>query len=179
MRDNRSASGAELDHVVYDEAGHITTETNASNGDRFKFGGMEYDSTTGQYYDRARYYGPAVGRFLGMDPQGFKALDRNLYRYVHNSPADGKDPTGYFQQPAHEPQPMKPPQLTGPPNSKPPLSTIKPAHTPSGQVVELGRKSLAWQTSRGQEAIARHIMKGTNGFHIRIHTPVWSDDSSY
>ena len=41
-----------LDHIVYDSFGNIVTETNAANGDRFKFAGMEYDSTTNQYYDR-------------------------------------------------------------------------------------------------------------------------------
>jgi hypothetical protein len=48
VRDNVSASGAELDHIVYDSFGNILTETNASNGDRFKFGGMEYDGSIGQ-----------------------------------------------------------------------------------------------------------------------------------
>jgi hypothetical protein len=34
--------------------GNITSQTNATNGDRFKFAGMEYDSTAGLYYDHAR-----------------------------------------------------------------------------------------------------------------------------
>ena len=53
VRDIVSSSGTELDHIVYDSFGNIVTETNAANGDRFKFAGMEYDATTGQYYDRA------------------------------------------------------------------------------------------------------------------------------
>ena len=40
------------------------SESNASNGDQFKFAGMEYDAVTGQYYDRARYYDAAIGRPL-------------------------------------------------------------------------------------------------------------------
>ena len=40
-----STSGGTLDHIVYDSFGNIVTETNATNGDRFKFAGMEYDST--------------------------------------------------------------------------------------------------------------------------------------
>ena len=46
VRDIVSSAGSVLDHVVYDSFGNVTTETNASNGDRFKFAGMEYDSTT-------------------------------------------------------------------------------------------------------------------------------------
>ena len=53
VRDIVDTSGNELDHIVYDSFGNIVTETNAANGDRFKFAGMQYDATTGQYYDHA------------------------------------------------------------------------------------------------------------------------------
>jgi RHS repeat-associated protein len=94
VRDIVSSSGTELDHIVYDSFGNILTETNVSNGDRFKFAGMVYDSTTGQYYDRARGYNPAIGRFTSSDPLVFKAGDGDLYRYVRNSPTDDVDSTG-------------------------------------------------------------------------------------
>ena len=89
-----ATSGADLDHIVYDSFGNILTETNATNGDRFKFAGMEYDSVTGQYYDRARDYDSAIGRFMAQDPSGFGAGDVDLYRYVNDSPTNGTDPTG-------------------------------------------------------------------------------------
>ena len=59
VRDIVSSAGSELDHIVYDSFGNIVTETNASNGDRFKFAGMEYSPATGNGYDRARYFDPA------------------------------------------------------------------------------------------------------------------------
>ena len=104
VRDIVSSSGTELDHIVYDSFGNILTETNASNGDRFKFAGMEYDATTGQYYDQARYYSAITGRFVALDPTGFGAGDVNLYRYVANGPLNATDPTGLQQQ-----VPMPPP----------------------------------------------------------------------
>ena len=55
MEDVVSSSGSVSDHILYDSFGNITTETNATAGDRFKFAGMEWDSTTGLYYDRAQY----------------------------------------------------------------------------------------------------------------------------
>jgi RHS repeat-associated protein len=94
VRDVVDRSGNELDHIVYDSFGKIVTETNASNGDRFKFAGMEYNSSTGQYYDRARAYNSAAGRFMNPDPIGFQGGDANLYRYVGNGPTDATDPTG-------------------------------------------------------------------------------------
>jgi len=94
VRDIVSSSGSELDHIVYDSFGNIVTQTNASNGDRFKYAGMEYDATTGQYYDRARDYDSTIGRFMALDPKGFAADDNNLYRYVGDGPTDGTDPSG-------------------------------------------------------------------------------------
>ena len=44
--------------------------------------------------DYHRWYDPAAGRWLAPDPEGFSAGDRNLERYVGNSPADLVDPLG-------------------------------------------------------------------------------------
>ena len=83
-----------LDQIIYDPFGNIVTETNASEGDRFKFAGMEYDSVTGLYYDHARNYDAVVGRFASQDPESFAAGDTNLYRYVGNSVTWLQDTTG-------------------------------------------------------------------------------------
>jgi RHS repeat-associated protein len=94
VRDITSESGTVIDHVAYDSFGQVTNETSSPNGDRFKFVGREYDSATGLYFDRARNYDPATGRFLSRDPMGFRAGDANLYRYVGNGPVNWTDPTG-------------------------------------------------------------------------------------
>src|SRR5262249_27514185 len=78
--------------------GNLVSETNAANGDRFKYAAREYDPLLGLYYDRARYYNPATGRFLSEDPSGFGAGDANLYRYVGNSPTNATDPSGLGPQ---------------------------------------------------------------------------------
>ena len=54
MRDIVDTSGNELDHIVYDSFGNIVTETNAANGDRFKFAGMQFDQTVGKFDTRPR-----------------------------------------------------------------------------------------------------------------------------
>ena len=102
---------AVLDQIIYDPFGNLVTETNATNGDRFKFAGMEYDSATGLYYDHARYYDAAIGRFVSQDPRGLAAGDTNLYRYVGNSPTNSIDPTG--MQPPN-PAPTLPPNWGAP-----------------------------------------------------------------
>jgi len=55
---------------------------------------MDYDPSTGMYYDRARWYNPATGKFLTRDPLGFAGGDVNLYRYVGNGPVVNVDPSG-------------------------------------------------------------------------------------
>jgi len=94
VEDVVNSSGTVIDHILYDNFGNITSESSPSSGDRFKFAGMEYDATTGLYYDRARYYDPNTGRFVTQDPEGFAAGDTNLYRFVHDEPTNRIDPTG-------------------------------------------------------------------------------------
>jgi RHS repeat-associated protein len=94
VRDLVGAGGTLVDHVDYDSFGNILTETNPGAGDRFKFTGQAYEATTGLYYYRARYYDPALGRFINQDPIGFDGGDTNLYRYVGNDPVNKTDPTG-------------------------------------------------------------------------------------
>ncbi len=62
-------------------------------GEPYKFDGMRFDTETGCYYDRARYYCPTIGRFLQTDPVGY-ADDVDWYTYVGNDPTDKTDPTG-------------------------------------------------------------------------------------
>ncbi|MBX3122926.1 MAG: RHS repeat-associated core domain-containing protein [Nitrospira sp.] len=58
-------------------------------------GGCSFDSETGLYYYRARYYDSMTGRFLQKDPIGFVSGDLNLYGYVFNRPTVLRDPSGF------------------------------------------------------------------------------------
>ena len=59
----------------------------------YAFQGREYDSESGLYYFRARYYHPRLGRFLSEDPIGFTG-GVNLYAFVRNNPLKLRDPSG-------------------------------------------------------------------------------------
>jgi RHS repeat-associated protein len=83
-----------LDHLDYDGYGNVTNETAPSSGDRYKFTAREFDSVTGQQYNRARYYDSRIGRWISRDPLGFGGEDQNLYRYVRNAALNKVDPSG-------------------------------------------------------------------------------------
>ena len=110
VREIVGTSGTVLDQVVYDSFGNIVTETNAANGDRFKFAGMQYDAIVPAYFDHARWYGSTVGRFSAQDPSGFSAGDSDLYRYVRNSTTNAVDPDGLDGRLL----PPAPPPIVGP-----------------------------------------------------------------
>ena len=62
-------------------------------GNPYMFTGRRFDSETGLYYYRARYYSPQLRRFIEPDPIGFEG-GMNLYAYVGNDPVNLIDPYG-------------------------------------------------------------------------------------
>ncbi|WP_276818449.1 RHS repeat-associated core domain-containing protein [Nitrosomonas europaea] len=70
-------------------------EPNIATGIRFRYTGQQFLGSLNLYYYKARFYSPALGRFLQTDPIG-TADDLNLYAYVGNNPINFNDPTGTF-----------------------------------------------------------------------------------
>ena len=85
---------AVVDHLVYDSFGQVTSQTSPASQPRFTYAGRQFDSVSGLYYNRARWYDAANGVFISPDPTEFAAGDTNLSRYCENSPTNATDPTG-------------------------------------------------------------------------------------
>ena len=64
---------------------------------RILYTGQQHDQVTRQYYLRARYYNPVVGRFLQEDV--YRGDGLNLYAYCENNPVVYYDPSGYALEP--------------------------------------------------------------------------------
>ena len=84
--------GKVRDHYQYSAFGEML-EGSESVGNRIRYTGQQYDEISGQYYLRARYYNPVVGRFLQEDVYQGDGL--NLYAYCGNNPVRYYDPSGY------------------------------------------------------------------------------------
>ncbi len=66
--------------------------------------GHVHDTETGLTYMQARYFDPEIGRFMGIDPVGFKTEDPvsfNRYVYGNNNPYRYIDPNGEWSTEAH------------------------------------------------------------------------------
>jgi len=89
-------AGAITDSYTYDAFGMPIT-TSGTTPNNFLYSGEQFDSAVGAYYLRARYFNPATGRFLTMDPYAGTILDpATLHKYVYakNNPVNATDPTG-------------------------------------------------------------------------------------
>ena len=94
--DEASIEHAVTDKYEYDAFGNKFTVT-GSTPNNYLYRGEQYDSDLGLYYLRARYYNPATGRFVSMDPENGIITDPKTlhkYEYANGDPVNLKDPTG-------------------------------------------------------------------------------------
>ncbi|MDO8969746.1 MAG: RHS repeat-associated core domain-containing protein [Saprospiraceae bacterium] len=85
--------GSVLQATGYNPFGDKQWTAGAVNNNRIGYTGREEDQDSGLMYYRARYYDPAIGRFISEDPKGFGA-GVNFYAYVLNNPVNANDPMG-------------------------------------------------------------------------------------
>lgn len=78
---------------TYDSFGKITN-SQGSVSNPFRYTGRDFDSESGLYYYRARYYDPTNGRFVSEDPLTFSGDGPDFYAYTLNDPSSWVDPMG-------------------------------------------------------------------------------------
>jgi len=89
--DLTDSGGAISESYQYGAFGDLLTSAPEQNP--YTYTSREYDSESGLYYYRARFYVAKTGRFLQTDPIGF-AAGPNFYTYVRNNPINYRDPSG-------------------------------------------------------------------------------------
>lgn len=98
LRVATDGDGAQVQTVNYYPFGEIR-DNSGSVDLPYKFTGQEYDPETGLYYYGARFYDPALGRFITPDsivqaPEDPQSLNR--YAYCRNNPLAFVDPDGHW-----------------------------------------------------------------------------------
>ena len=100
------STGDVVVEYTYDAWGnHIVTPTDEAYSELsqlnpFRYRGYYYDTETGLYFLKTRYYDPEVGRFITiddlsyLDPESINGL--NLYAYCGDNPVMNVDPSGRF-----------------------------------------------------------------------------------
>ena len=86
----------EYDYDTFGTRTHVKTASTGSN-QHFGYTGEMQDPESGLLYLRARYYDPAIGRFISADPylgRMAEPVTQNRYIYVHNNPLLYTDPSG-------------------------------------------------------------------------------------
>jgi RHS repeat-associated protein len=90
------ADGDVVNTYNYDVFGPVSTHT-GSQPNEFRFTGEQWDDSSGLEYLRARYYDPAIGRFVSRDRfMGIMRLpvSQDRYPYVLDNPLNLVDPSG-------------------------------------------------------------------------------------
>ena len=80
---------------AYDAFGNVL-ESRENIENRILYTGQQYDQETGQYYLRARFYNPVIGRFTQEDT--YRGDGLNLYAYCANNPVVYYDPSGHAKK---------------------------------------------------------------------------------
>ena len=93
-----TATGTEAATYTYDAWGKLLTSTgDMADVNPLRYRGYYYDTETGLYYLKSRYYDPEVGRFINPDAYastGQGILGTNMFTYCRNNPVNLSDPTG-------------------------------------------------------------------------------------
>ena len=89
------ASGNLLSSLYYTAFGELRSGSLATD---YQYTGQRNETEIGLYYYVARYYDPALGRFISADtiiPEAGSSQAYDRYAYVNNNPINNNDPSGH------------------------------------------------------------------------------------
>jgi len=160
------------------------------NNFRYKYNSQQLDDT-GLMYFKARFYDPAVGRFITADPtipNMFSSQSFNRYMFVSGSPVNFMDEGGYKEIPANTEAVV---QIMycgggGPPEKSPPAGDPPPSKKPPGGKIAADFSNGGNKSSGNSKGKDNDYTKLNNAFsgsapveYVSVPASVASYSSSY
>ena len=155
--------GSITQSYAYNAFGNVTSKSGTSTNSR-QFLTKEADAS-GLIYFGARYYDPAIGRFITQDPLGID--DENAYAYCYNDPVNSVDLYGLFTVLIPTPMPIGDLPIN-------PKITIKPGTDGEQGISAATRgegKKLPRTPTKGRPNSKREFPDGKGGKTVREYGP--------
>jgi|GEM_PF-2540258 len=119
-------SGANLSQLYYP---YGAERRSGSLPTPYRYTGQRWESAIGLYFYNARWYDPALGRFIQPDsivPEPGNPQALNRYTYAGNNPIRYNDPTGHAREIGGGPKRWVPPQVVAQPAPAPLTVSVTP-----------------------------------------------------
>lgn len=129
--------GNVVNRYQYDAFGQTSSAEGFSN--RILYTGQQYDKISGQYYLRARFYNPSMGRFLQEDV--YRGDGLNLYAYCVSNPVMYCDPSGLAKDGARG----------------------KQSTTDLNNAIGAAAEYCGWEVTNGANGLTEEYFAGPNG----------------
>ncbi|WP_277408719.1 RHS repeat-associated core domain-containing protein [Lacrimispora xylanisolvens] len=153
-----TGNGQEIHNSYEYDAFGVVARKNETVPNQLLYTGQQYDQESGQYYLRARFYNPVIGRFQQEDV--YRGDGLNLYAYCENNPVVYYDPSGYNKTKKPNSQNSQGANATEEVNSKRVFSTDEMVGANLPSEAELNNAVNEW--SRMQKSLAPSKSKITD-----------------
>ena len=92
LYDSIAQTAAIVNHLIYNAFGILVSSTDGAANPasispllNYRYTGKFFDDSTGLQNNINRWYDNTIGKWISVDPIGFKGGDSNLYRYARNT----------------------------------------------------------------------------------------------